>query len=310
MATHIPVSRPSYPISFCQSVASSTLPPPIATVQNPTSNVSSKGKWLRTGSAQNIYSPKQHTFRNPTFRRQMSNREARKSLPFLASSSLPDGESGNEPTTMADGLLSSPAPPVETRRWSSVFGGVRISDTCDNSQATTAPIQRLSLVTRQEVDDVVSNIRTYLSARRHSDCTFLADGKLGNGKRQSPFEHGPLCDAGNDNDASSIAPDQYLVSTSDIAGILDIAIAGLRNPQSHVGRLHGRPVVLSSDSESKPTLASEHIVPGRPSLADPAVTVLSARPCFTDSPYSPLAESSNNMPKQTYVSRHRATEVD
>ncbi|KAI1268044.1 hypothetical protein F5Y18DRAFT_277361 [Xylariaceae sp. FL1019] len=316
MTNYSPDARLSKPsISICQSLGRSTLPSLTSSIHNTESNVSSEGKWLRAGSIQNMHSPKQHIFSNSILRRQMSsNDETRKALPLLAAS-LKDGSSENESTAVTDGLLSSPAPPIETGRWSSVFGGDQASedhtsDTFHSSQPTTPQAQHSSYVTRQGIDDVVSNIRAYLFARRHSDCTGRTGGKTGKGNRPSPFKHGPFCDAGIAPDAPPVAPDRYLVSTNDIANILDIVIAGLREPQPHVCRSYSHSDVLSSDSESMPMLAGERIVPGTSSLADPAVTVSSAQPCFTDSFYSPFVESSSKTPKITYVSRRSTTEVN
>lgn len=143
-------------------------------------------------------------------------------------------------------LAPATAPPIVTKRWSSVGHNATSSVP---PEATRAPpsvldcLDDLGIARGPDVDDIIGNVRTYLS-RRHAESRLPA--------RRSSH-------------------DGYLVTTEDIAGILGIVISSLRGLQhEHSTCLT---TVLPKGADAKPSPCLRAIVPQLTRRADPATTV-------------------------------------
>jgi hypothetical protein len=158
---------------------------------------------------------------------------------------------------------------------------------------------------RQAIEDIVSNIHVYLSNRQHHYCL--------------PTNETSSFDGRDAPESSSTQPvsfgertvDNYLVTTADIARILEIVITGLR--PLPVGQISAQclSVLLPQEVLDKPLPYTEAIVPRQSSLAAPATTVSSARPVFVLAGRS-REEPSIHRPKSgkaTIISRQSVTEV-
>lgn len=208
-------------------------------------------------------------------------------------------------------LVSSPAPPVTTKCWSSISIGNR-SSSCAMRGTRAASLDASyvdnPVAARRAIESIVANIRAYLSDRRHDRCCFRA-GRLGE-NRPTPQVAGarPECDdEAQSPDDEEI--DNYLVSTNDIAGILDIVIAGLRC--LHEGRVPtgSLSVFLRKDPNARFSTSSGKIIPPASSVADPATTISSVDPLFSLDGRHKSAGPSDKCIKATIISRQSVTEV-
>lgn len=206
-------------------------------------------------------------------------------------SSLPD-----EPVTIEQ-LVSTPAAPVTTRHWSSTSIGSSLRPV--KSRSTGQAYSDSEAASSRGVEDIVSNIRTYLSTMRHDTCN--------PSPREEPRTMSFM--ARNPISAPNEEPESFLVSTNDIAGILDIVIVGLR-------RLHGEhlpsgcfSVLLPWNQNNKPVPKADSIIPSASYPAEPATTISSVKPTVTKSHSLHAQNLASKSFKATIISKKSVAEV-
>ncbi|ETS77741.1 hypothetical protein PFICI_09803 [Pestalotiopsis fici W106-1] len=206
--------------------------------------------------------------------------------------SLPD-----EPLTIEQ-LVSSPAAPVTTKHWSSTSIGSSMR--AAKSQNSRPVYFDPSTGSTRGVEDIVANIRTYLSTMRHDACD------------ASPREQlDSMTFVAQDQDSRpKSTSENFLVSTNDIAGILDIVIVGLR-------RLHREhlpsgclSVLLPWDHNKRPIVTkADSIFPTASCPAEPATTISSVKPTVTPAFSSHLQSMANKSIKATIITKRSVAEV-
>ncbi|GAW14038.1 hypothetical protein ANO14919_034300 [Xylariales sp. No.14919] len=198
-------------------------------------------------------------------------------------------------------LASSPAPAIMTRYYSSV------ADTEQNPAAyhyrdrspTITQAQLDDYVSKQGVDGIVCNVRAFLSARRRGGSSGKPGVAVIDETDAPPSSIQPSPD--DPHLKTSVLPeDQYLITADNIAGILDIAIAGIRSIQDDRAQSDCRSLLFSSSAYVKPTLHTQNIIPGVSAVADPATTICSPQPCFSFSDDLEEFERPRSAPKTTY----------
>ncbi|KAI1118332.1 hypothetical protein F5Y14DRAFT_447205 [Nemania sp. NC0429] len=203
-----------------------------------------------------------------------------------------------------DNLVSSPAPAVTTRDWSSPTGREPCLSACHYQGrlpiTPRAPLE--GYVSRQKIDDILCHIHAYLSTSQRAESS----------RRHSPT-------AVNENDLFpaqtrlndphlEIPPqpeNQYLITTDNIIGILDIVIASVHSPHDDGSQLDYQSFLFPSRTHSRPTLQGRNIIPSVSAPADPATTICSPRPCFSladgfkEPEYSSLTRNSTHKNAET-----------
>lgn len=165
-----------------------------------------------------------------------------------------------------------------------------ITGACDTPHSTP---QRNSTVPVEETENIVEDIKAYLSYRRHRACDAVS------GTRDQTCQPTPR---------PSEAVDTYLVSTNDIAEILDIVIGGLRalhDKHLSTGCLSTLP---PGHTRSRAGTYKKGIFPQCSRFADPATTISSVKSAFSAAGYAKDHTPHNS--KATIVSRQSITEFN
>ncbi|OTB13225.1 hypothetical protein K445DRAFT_368668 [Daldinia sp. EC12] len=205
-------------------------------------------------------------------------------------------------------LVSSPGSPTETDCWSPAYPGARTPQ----SELEESTLDNLLTINRQAANTIVCNIRAYLSSRRHNDCSSRTERPASIDENLAPVSR---FWTGQDNfriwhpGVDEMATDSYLVTTGDIAGILDIVIAGIRRVRNDSSSVECLSMLLPKEPLVKPTPIMDAIVPGAPSIADPATTISSVRPSFSTSSCSDYHSQCMDTARTTFISRQSITEV-
>ncbi|KAI0026235.1 hypothetical protein F4780DRAFT_785416 [Xylariomycetidae sp. FL0641] len=210
---------------------------------------------------------------------------------------------------MQKSRVSAPAAAVASRDWSSVY--------LDHEPLLPpCPLSLPGLVEtpegKESIERIVCNIRAYLSDRRHDDGS-TDEFRLPSTSQEN---HLPPRDSSRDisilNDGRLKPPtERYLVTTNDIAGILDIVIAGIRLMHDDSIDNDCLSRLLPQASVCKPSPKLQAIVPKTPSLAEPATTISSVRPSFSMSGGCPGGHRRHHSgSKCTIISRQSITEVN
>ncbi|TGJ88416.1 hypothetical protein E0Z10_g368 [Xylaria hypoxylon] len=226
-------------------------------------------------------SPSHHHFCPTSIRRRFNQTRFREQIHLEAALS-DEAASTAGSNAVINKLASSPAPAIMTRRWSSVTDTEQslAAHHCQGRLPTVTRAQLDGYVSKQGMDGIVCNVRAFLSARRQSNgsgkpcMTVINENDIPPSSVQTPLDdpHPQM---------SALPEDQYLVTTDNIAGILDIVIAGIRSIQDDGAQLDYRSLLFSSGAPVKPTLRTQNIIPGVSAVADPATTICSPRPCFS-----------------------------
>ncbi|KAI0888337.1 uncharacterized protein GGS22DRAFT_96149 [Annulohypoxylon maeteangense] len=295
------VVMPSEPlVSVCQPGRSAPTPPPEA--QSPPPMTAPKSRWAIPFSMRHHHNPKhRHFCPRPLGRRfHRTFHGTSDSIPLLQPLR---SESGIDSIEFTKPLISSPASPNVDRR-NSVYAGSPSprSERSSSSDPTN--------IDQQGTDAIVSTIRAYLSSRRHNDCLPQINVSATN-ENYPPLKLQTVQDAlrkGRLGPDEMIA-DTYLVTTDDIAGILDIVISGIRS--IHRGRYAAKclSMLLPKESLPKPSPNITAIVPGSPSIADPATTISSVQPSFSVTGCSGNHRHYLDASRTTFISRQSITEV-
>ncbi|KAI1843771.1 hypothetical protein JX266_010030 [Neoarthrinium moseri] len=203
-------------------------------------------------------------------------------------------------------LVAPPAVPVTTKRWSSTGIGDRRSSSMYAIRAASVvePCVEEPIITQQGIEGIVASIRAYLSDRRHDSCSYHwvqnqshpAQGSYRSSRTQ------------NENGSSHGGLGEFLVSTSDIAGILEIVITGLRHLHEEYVPTGCSSVLLPRDLNARPTTNPDKIMLPAPCLADPATTISSVQPLFSALEAQTFG-AKTQCTKATIVSRQSVTKV-
>ncbi|KAK5626316.1 hypothetical protein RRF57_002031 [Xylaria bambusicola] len=169
-------------------------------------------------------------------------------------------------------LTSPPSPTITARHGSSDTGREQVTPTW---LPTVSQSQLEHHFSKQGMDGIFRNVRTFLAAKRHGKLAATTSDE--NDKPSSPIQTTP--------DIRYLEPpeDQYLITTDDIAGILDIVVAGVCSIHDDKGQPDCRSLLFARGQRAKPTLRVENIIPGEPAVAGPTTTFCSPRPCFNSS---------------------------
>ncbi|KAI0483511.1 hypothetical protein F4859DRAFT_528885 [Xylaria cf. heliscus] len=142
-------------------------------------------------------------------------------------------------------------------------------------------------VSKEEVDNILRSVCGYLSARQHRDRYGKLVGPTATETRMplSPLQ--TLSDSPHLETQTQVLPeDQFVVTTDDIIGILDIVIARMRKFQNDAIQPSCQSLLFPNNINVKPILRARSIIIGPSAVADPATTICLPRPCFNwaDSP--------------------------
>lgn len=201
-----------------------------------------------------------------------------------------------EPFTIEQ-LVSPPAAPVITERWSSTSIGSTLPAAKSYSPGDICPDDPNR--SRENIETIVHDICTYLSGLRHDDCPLRRpqDTSTNHGKM-----HGET-DAARDNVGS------FLVSTDDIAEILEIVITGLRDEHGEQMPFGCLTALLGEDHNTRPSTMDGSIVPTASCLAEPATTISSVKPSFSMIGHEGTSGVNPQSTKATIISKQSVTEV-
>lgn len=159
------------------------------------------------------------------------------------------------------------------------------------------------------VESIICNIRAFLSHRRHTGCSQLPNAPVPSSENRSPVKTPP----GKEVEGAEQSADTYLITTNDIASILEIVTMGLqgihgeKSPAGFLSRL------LPRGNTDRPSMGSRAIMPRMSTHADPATTFSSVQPTFSSTGAALGHERKINergVPTVTYISRQSVTEVD
>ncbi|KAL7622578.1 hypothetical protein AAE478_008085 [Parahypoxylon ruwenzoriense] len=279
--------------------------------QNSASKRVSKSRWALPFTTRHRHNPKhRHLFPKPIghrfYRPFHRTSEATSLLQPLTDESEPDPGDYMEPLHLS--LVS----PAMTGPWSSTYVG----DQSPRSKRSHSVVDRLHdapiTISRQGIDAIVCNIQAYLSDRRHNNCSSRSSMPAVVNENRPPssylqtdriaFQNGHVR-------ANRMAADSYLVTTDDIAGILDIVIAGIRRTHDDIPTASCLSIMLPKEELAKPTPAARAIIPGLPNIADPATTISSIQPSFSLTGCSGRHKHYVDANRTTFISRQSITEV-
>lgn len=223
------------------------------------------------------------------------------------------GNPNNTPNTAALTLASSPT----TQRNTTQQSPNEIAD----ATAPSPHVRRSTALDEHRiphdsgyiaVEKIIRNIRAYLSHKRHVSCSAVPNAQISSSENQAPIEALSYMRV----EGIERSADTYLITTGDIARILDIVIMGLQDTgggahQRAPSRNVSEPVLQGK--AGKPSLETGAIVPRMSNQADPATTFSSVQPTFSSTGLVPSYEyrfSQGSFPTATFISRQSVTEVN
>ncbi|KAI1310656.1 hypothetical protein F5Y03DRAFT_403038 [Xylaria venustula] len=201
-----------------------------------------------------------------------------------------------------DKLTSSPAPVMTTRRWSSVTGREQGLSAChyQGRLPTVAREQCHEHISKQGRDGIVCNVRAFLAARRQNGRSRMTSTVATN-ENDIPLPPTQTVLDKTHLQLPALPDDQYLITSDDIIGILDIVVAGVSSIQDDITHKDCRSRLFPNGTHAKPTLRTQDIIPGASAIADPATTICSPQPCFSSATKSEnLGHVPSSTPKTTY----------
>ncbi|KAI1148921.1 hypothetical protein F4825DRAFT_469680 [Nemania diffusa] len=226
---------------------------------------------------------------------------------FIEVASSKEGMSTTSSNDVPDRLASSPAPAITTRRCSSATGREQSLVAC-HYQGRLPPMTRAQLdgfVSKKGMDDILCNVRAYLSAGQHTRSSRKPSMMVTNENDTPSALLQTLLD-GPSIEMPALPEDQYLVTADNIAKILDIVIAGVRSSiQANDTQPGCQSLLFPNGTHAKPTLRSQNIIPGVSSVAGPATTICSPRPCFSLADDLEEPGRLHLKPKTTYSSSYQ-----
>ncbi|KAI1141387.1 hypothetical protein F5Y05DRAFT_259472 [Hypoxylon sp. FL0543] len=202
--------------------------------------------------------------------------------------------------------IPTPASPIVADHWYSMDIGNHSPRSERSHSSINCPPGNPISIDRRATDAIVRNIRAYLSDKRHNNCSPQSAMLRIVSENQPPSK---LQARQNTQNASETATDSYLVSTKDIAGILDIVIAGVRCIYHDGSVARCLSMLLPKEALPKPILKLKAIIPSSPSIADPATTISSVRPSFSVASRPTSQSDQHSSARTTFISRQSITEV-
>ncbi|KAI1166132.1 hypothetical protein F5B18DRAFT_92767 [Nemania serpens] len=286
-------ARPSEPlVSVCSEPAETVLSTVFGPLNNPHQSP-----------------PLQHRFSPISACCQPNRDRLRQSPAQLRAVSSDEGSSTAGSGHSVDNLVSSPAPAITTRGWSSATGREPCLAAChyQGCLPITSRSQLDGYVSKQRMDEILCHIHAYLSARQYADRSKRLGAMVIN-------ENGwPPTQTRLDNlhlEKSPFPEDQYLITTDNITRILDIVVIGVHDLQDDGSQLDYQSLLFPSRTQARPTLQGENIIPSVSTIADPATTICSPRPCFSLADGFKEPGDSCLTRHITYISRQSITEID
>ncbi|KAI1631635.1 hypothetical protein F4809DRAFT_657634 [Biscogniauxia mediterranea] len=192
----------------------------------------------------------------------------------LLDTCVPEEDPSRRDADLPDPLMPSPASAAATRRWSSVY--LETQPSMSPGLGISPPMVDVSL------DGPVS--REGIEGIRHDNCPQTVDTSSISNENDPPSltyrsDHGII----NDGRLKPPTPttESYLVTTNDIAAILDIVITGVRGLHDDSLEVGCQSLMFPKEPLVKPVPGTKRIVPPTPTLADPATTITSVQPCFS-----------------------------
>ncbi|KAK8855704.1 hypothetical protein PGQ11_011616 [Apiospora arundinis] len=190
---------------------------------------------------------------------------------------------------------------------------IRQPSTTEAGDTSLPPHKRSSPIPIEEIENIVNGIKRYLSYRHHGTCN-AAPGM--NDQTCPPTPRPSMLLPGVTNTIGAQphvheASDTFLVSTNDIAEILDIVIAGLRTIHDKHLTTGCLTAMLPGRTRSRAGTTKKGIVPQCSKPADPATTISSVKSAFSATGYANHGTSHafrNN--KSIIISRQSITECD
>ncbi|KAI1080015.1 hypothetical protein F5B20DRAFT_148101 [Whalleya microplaca] len=270
-----------------------------------------KPRWAMPFATQHQHDPKHHHICR---RFHEGNHASSKTTPLVQSFVNKHTEHDSD-MLATEPLISSLAPPITTRRWSSVYTGNQFAESPPTSRSYSFVDPRLDGkvgMDRQDINAIVCNIRAYLSDKRHDQCSPPLARPLAANENQTPssvLQVGETSFGNNSSQENGSSTDSYLVTTSDIAGILEIVIAGLRHIDDQSSPAECLSLLLPKEPIARPTPHLKAIVPMVPSIADPATTISSVQPSFSSTHFSGHRGHYLGATRTTFISRQSITEV-
>ncbi|KAI0601071.1 hypothetical protein F4775DRAFT_478989 [Biscogniauxia sp. FL1348] len=232
----------------------------------------------------------------------------------LLDTCVPEEDSPPGDTDLSGPLMISPASAATTRRWSSVY--LESQQSMPPTSGISPPIVDVSLdgpVSREGIEGIVCNIRAFLSDKRHDDCAQGIDtSPISNENNPPSLTYRSDRDFINDGRLKPPTPttESYLVTTNDIAAILDIVIAGVRGLHDDSLEVGCQSLMFPKEPLVKPVPGTKRIVPPTPTLADPATTISSVQPFFSLDALAGTTRRYVQASKSTIISRQSITEVN
>ncbi|KAI1763352.1 hypothetical protein GGR53DRAFT_369336 [Hypoxylon sp. FL1150] len=295
-------------VSVCQPGSTVPTAPPENT-GSPVPKSALKTRWT-TPFAMRHHDPKHHHFCPKPVGRRLHR-------PFYGTSeSLPllqpvtnEWEVG--PSGYTTPIVPSPGSPIAISHPCSAYYGSPSPLLGRPQYPASSPLDDLMTLDRQGTDSIIRNICAYLSGRKHNDCSTRP------GTLETSHENRPLSwrfrsdlDARQNSKTRPIeaTADSYLVTTNDIAGILDLVIAGIRRFHDEGPGAGCLSMLLPQEALLKPTPSIKAIIPMSPTIADPATTISSVQPSFSLAS-SPRYQGQYDTARTTFISRQSITEV-
>ncbi|KAK7935596.1 hypothetical protein PG985_001091 [Apiospora marii] len=160
----------------------------------------------------------------------------------------------------------------------------------------------------EETENIVEDIKAYLSLRRHRACGAVPGTRAQTCRPTPRPSLAPLSGADTTRAQPNEAVDIYLLSTNDIAEILDIVIDGLR--ALHDKHLSTGCLSTLAPNHTRPRAGTyrKGIFPQCSRFADPATTISSVKSAFSAEGYVKDHTPRNN--KATIISRQSITECN
>ncbi|KAK8136473.1 hypothetical protein PG984_004413 [Apiospora sp. TS-2023a] len=180
-----------------------------------------------------------------------------------------------------------------------------IVDACDTPHSTP---QGNSTVPAEETENIVEDIKAYLSHRRHRTCDAVPGTRHRNRQPTPRPSLVPVSEADTIRAQPNETIETYLVSTNDIAEILDIVIGGLRALHDKHLSTGCLSALTPSHTRSRAGTIGKGIFPQCSSFADPATTISSVKSAFSAAGYAKDHTPRNN--KATIISRQSITECN
>ncbi|KAI4861290.1 hypothetical protein F4820DRAFT_73785 [Hypoxylon rubiginosum] len=279
---------------------------------SPMPKLASRSTWATPFTMRHHHDPKHHHFCPKPIGRRLHRtfHGTSESLPLLQPLA---NELEAERSGYTTPIISSPGSSIAMNRRSSAYCGNPSPLSGKLQYPADSPLDNLISINKQGTDSIVCNIRAYLSGKKHNDCSSPRRGMLENRNENRPLSWRFRTDSNarksDQTRADEATEDSYLVTTNDIAGILDIVITGIRRIHDEGPNAGCLSMLLPQEALLKPIPNLKAIIPMSPTIADPATTISSVQPSFS-LPSCPRNQGNYlDTARTTFISRQSITEV-